>query len=404
MEGMAVECVEHILSFLPIADVFVCRSVCGKWKGVADSVIRRQKALKFFVLLNNRRTEKRDGIVLRPIVLPVQPDDETPLSLIDCWRTQPSGRNAGVWIKRLEGMVRLEKLAVVSQRVSFDSQVVAYLKSLVDAVIVRNESTLITIDMKCNSLPFEHKPELPVLVHGKLQNLSCGKLTFAAAAACPRLVHLRAGYVSAEVMQNLPHETMQYLHVNPDTQEPEEVEMFATAISRMTQLKDLKLNWKRFDTPVVNPDHLLTKLFSNVMQLEKIDIRFPYGMDGTVDAAIDRLVCNNPRLAQISFENANITGASLVSFSRLTGLRRLLLWHNRTNRPEFTTDNILTLLRGGSCGVLQCVKVSIRPRPDQVRIEAEVKIMERVMGCTFSVGIGSDLTWSWVIVTRGADR
>ena len=70
------------------------------------------------------------------------------------------------------------------------------------------------VHMKCISLPFDHKSQHPVLVYGKLQDLSCGKLTPAAAAACPRLVRLNVrDPISAEVMQNLPHETMQYLHV-----------------------------------------------------------------------------------------------------------------------------------------------------------------------------------------------
>ena len=49
MDDLPQDCVEHIFSFLPIADVFVCRSVCGKWREAADCVIRRQKALTFFV-------------------------------------------------------------------------------------------------------------------------------------------------------------------------------------------------------------------------------------------------------------------------------------------------------------------------------------------------------------------
>ena len=145
MDDMPQECVEHILSFLPIADVFVCRSVCGKWKGAADSVIRRQKELKFIVVDNNKRTGTRNGIVLRQSEHPVRPDDETPVSLMGCWRTQPHERNASVWTKRLELMVRLEMLTVVC--VSFISgrvqDLTNPLKSLINAVIMRNASTLI---------------------------------------------------------------------------------------------------------------------------------------------------------------------------------------------------------------------------------------------------------------------
>ena len=129
------------------------------------------------------------------------------------------------------------------------------LKSLINAVIMRNASTLIMIDMECNSLPFDHKSKHPVLVYGKLQDLDCEYLTPAAAAACPRLVRLSFSLpVSADVMQNLHHGTTQCLDVTPDTTGTGEVEKFVTAISRMTQLKEL--NWEHMDcdTSLINPD------------------------------------------------------------------------------------------------------------------------------------------------------
>ena len=66
-------------------------------------------------------------------------------------------------------------------------------------------------------------------------------------------------------------------------------------------------------------------------------------------------------------------------------MQRLSLRLSGANEPEFMTDDILTLLRGGSRQVLQSVKAHVRSRPDKGRIEAEVKIMEQEMGCTFSV-------------------
>ena len=170
----------------------------------------------------------------------------------------------------------------------------------------------------------------------------------------------------------------------------------------MTQLKDLILDCWRF-VPIVNPDHVFTKLFNNMKQLEEIEIGFPYGMDGTVDAAIDRLVDNNPRLTHISLARASVTGASLVSLSRLTAVQRLYLWHGSIHAPEFTTDDILTLLRGGSRHVLQSVKAHMRSRPDQGRIEAELKIMEKEIGCTFSLIVDSQTTLSWLVIRRKDD-
>ena len=407
MDNLPPECLTNILSFLPIADVFVCRSVCGKWKGAADSVVRGLKALKFYVVDTNKRTGKRDGIVLRQSKNALRSDDQTPLSLRGCWRTRPNGRNIGFWIKRLERMVRLKKLSVVFALVELPLRFFKFshpLKSLLNAVIMRNASTLTTID--CHLLPFdpEHKSthEHAVLVYGKLQNLICDMLTPAAAAACPRLVRLEVSRpVTAEALQNLPHETMQHLRADPDAQEPQEIETFIATVSRMTQLKELKLAEMRCDTSLINPDLLFIELFSNLKQLEKIDIWFPSKMSGTVDRAIDRLVRSNPRLTHIRFTDASATAASLVSLSRLTALQRLTLWLIGTNKPEPTTDDILTLLRGGSRQVLQYVRVDMRSRPDQERIEAEVKIMEREMGCIFSVT--SDAWRSCVVIKRRKD-
>ena len=372
---------------------------------MADSLIRRQKALKFFVVANNKRTGIRNGIVLRQSEDPVRPHDQTSVSLRGRWRTQPSRRNFGTWLKRLQGMVRLEKLAVFFKGFpcGSDPDLANPLKSLINAVIMRNASTLIRVCMECNSLPVYHKPGHPVLVYGKLQGLSCEYLTPAAAAACPRLVHLIVSLpVSAEVMQNLPHGTMQHLYVDPDTQEAEEVEAFVTAVSRMTQLKEIRWVHMDCDTSLINPDPLYTKLFNNMKQLEMIEVGFPSEMDGTVDAAIDRLVDNNPLLTHIDFNNASVTGASLVTLSRLTGVQVLSLRHFGTNKPEFTTDDILILLRGGSREVLQYLRLDMRSRPDQGRIEAEAKIMEQEMGCPFSVVFGGFRTLTWVCVTREA--
>ena len=407
MEDLPPECLQNILSFLPIADVFVCRSVCRKWKGAADSVIRGQQALTFIIVDNNKRTGKRNGIVLRQSEHPLRHDDQTPLSLRGCWRTRPNGRNIGVWIKRLQGMVRLEKLVVVFE---FRSRykLADPLKSLIDAVIMRNASTLTTID--CNLLLFDpkqkatHDHDHPVLVFGKLQNLICERLTPAAAAACPRLVRLKISRaVQAEVMQSLPQETIQYLDADPHTWEPQDVEAFVTAVSRMTQLRELNLGSMGCNPSLINPDPLFIKIFNNMKRLEKINFWFPIETDGTVDGAIERLVRNNPRLTHVKFIDANVTAASLVSLSRLTGVEHLSLWHFHTKIPEFTTDDVLMLLRGGSRQVLQYVRVEMRSRPDQERIEAEARVMEQEMGSAFSVIVDSENALSSVIIKRRRD-
>ena len=88
MDDLPQECVEHIFSFLPIDDVFVCRSF-EKWKEAADSIIRGQKVLTFFVVPDNGQTGEMDAIVLRQSEDPDQSHDTTTVT----------------WTERLQGMV-----------------------------------------------------------------------------------------------------------------------------------------------------------------------------------------------------------------------------------------------------------------------------------------------------------
>ena len=64
-------------------------------------------------------------------------------------------------------MIRLKEVAVVFREFpcGSDPDLPNPLKSLINAVIMRNASTLITVNMQGNSLPFVHKSEHPVLVY-----------------------------------------------------------------------------------------------------------------------------------------------------------------------------------------------------------------------------------------------
>ena len=99
-------------------------------------------------------------------------------------------------------------------------------------------------------------------------------------------------------------------------------------------------------------DETFDKLFSNMMELEEVCIKFAEDCDVDVDAAIETLVQNNPSVSSVFVQNAQVTDDSLYSLSRLTGLQTLLI-RNCSWIYDITTEGILSLMRGGSRNVLR---------------------------------------------------
>ena len=144
------------------------------------------------------------------------------------------------------------------------------------------------------------------------------------AAACPRLVRLRT-WTSVKVLQKLPAETMTSLHIDIElgSRSHEEIERLVAALSRLTRLKRLIIvQGLRF-----YPAHLWTdmhdrslcKLFTDMKELEVLDITLPERTVVDVDVPIATLVHNCPSVRMITMHNARMTNASLQSLSRLTG-------------------------------------------------------------------------------------
>ena len=358
MDDMPVDWIEQVLSFLPITDVYKCRSVCKAWYVAADRVLSDWETIVIVI---------KDPKGLRAIAGKERPvrADKNRIFLKDAKR-----------IKRLTQLVRLKEIFVP------DCHFRSKLHAVVDDIVLRNAATLTLLHMRSEQMPLD--PKRPVVFHN-LRDLECSLMNTDHAAACPRLVKLRTS-ILVKGLHKLPAETLTCLHIDDlflDTGSPEEIEQVIAAFARFTRLKSLVFvevfrcfagQWTELH------DQAFSKLFTNMKELEEVEITFPEGSAVNVDSAIETLVHNNPSVRSITMHNARMTDAGLRSLSRLTGLQHLDI-ESLKRRSNITTEGILSLLRGGSRNGLRDVKLSISDIFFS-EIRAEVQLMQQETRCS----------------------
>ena len=265
---------------------------------------------------------------------------------------------------------------------------------VVNDVVLRNASTLTLLHMGSELRPFD--PNRPV-VFSNLRDLECS-LMVPEETACPRLVKLRTS-ITVKGLQELPAETLTSLCIDRlafgfdmAMGSPNGIEQLVAAFSRFTRLRSIMLvDGFRFfpaDWWTDQHDRPFSKLFTNMKELEEVDITFPDYSAVSVDTAIETLVHNSPSVRSIRMIYAGMTDAGLHSLSRLTGLQRLVIRSYR-RISLITTEGILSLLRGGSRNVLRILKLNMSVSPDFDQIRAEVEHMREETGRTFTVEAGS---------------
>ena len=220
MDDMAIEWVEQVLSFLPLADVYKCKSVCKEWHAAANYVIsdwEKQELVFRNFETGPVRTGKNQIFIDRAAI---QLNGEV-----------ANEAHAQTWIKRLKQLVRLKEIFIPGSCIW--SKVLAVGKE----VVFRNASTLTLLHMRSERLPFDHKR--PVVFHN-LQDLECGRMDVDQAAACPRLVNLWTK-TSVEVLRKLSAETLTSLRIDDivfKTISHEEIEQLVAALSRLRRERE----------------------------------------------------------------------------------------------------------------------------------------------------------------------
>ena len=139
---MPIDCVEHVISFLSLIDVYKCRSVCMAWRVAADRVLSVWETL--VIVKKQSKT--------RPVIA-----DKNQIFLID-------GDQA---IKRLEQLIRLKKIFVTEGHFGEDG------RAVVEDVVIRNVATLTLLHMRLERLPLD--PKRPV-VFSNLRDLECFRM------------------------------------------------------------------------------------------------------------------------------------------------------------------------------------------------------------------------------------
>ena len=384
MDDMAIEWVEQVLSFLPITDVYKCRSVCKKWQAAANYVISDCSTLALAYKWGSTRDAPHKNRILLNTAAVLMDRQARKRPWI--WHKKKTETDATTWIERLKHIVRLKAFYFVEEGFAYSEDLVP----VVHDVVRVNASSLKLLHM--SSIPVPSDPNHTVM-YSNLQDLECSLLLDPDwVAACPRLVKLRTR-TTVQALYKVPAETLTSLQIDYlefETGSPEEIEQLVAAFSRFTRLKclilDEGLSYFYFgDQWTELHDQALSLLFTNMKELEDVYFALPKDRMTNVDALIETLVHNNPSVRSIRMEYAQMTDASLHSLSRLTGLQSFGHGHFELQNG-ITTEGILSLLRGGSRNVLQELelKVTVLVRPDEDQIRAEGNLMQQETGSLFS--------------------
>lgn len=215
MDDLPFLCVEKILSFLPLKDMFVCKSVCWMFKFAADYVIKNWDllVLSYGEPVTIRDLEAPAKAYDRPVTMMEMMSQISLCSVIQSADGMVTGMNhnadAETWIKRLNDLTNLKKIRFVIQiEDGKDCFWDACYNPFLDGVTTKNAAHLEKLDAGKMCVIFD---EFFAFHH--LQVVKCSYFELKSAAFCPRLVTLMCEDTTLESVRNLPADTMQCLDV-----------------------------------------------------------------------------------------------------------------------------------------------------------------------------------------------
>ena len=261
--------------------------------------------------------------------------------------------------KRLPNMrlPNLKKLMIMS----FERTV-----ELVSEFILANAKNLTVMKLPNEILRLDHAVVFP-----NLMEVDCRFLDTTGRWPFPALTHLTVGGpVTADFLSRLPADQMLSLEVCF----PRERERVVSAISKMKNLKSLKL----LDGGVEEADGTLSSIFDNMHHLEKVEIESDFRRGEQGDRMIATLANQNPKLVNVIFEYIRLTNAALTSLAQLQYLTHVQI----TGGDAATTAGVLTLLRGASRNVIRKFLVSGK-NVDEYQVNSEIGRMCEERGTTF---------------------
>lgn len=343
MDNLPHLCLENILSFLPIADVFRVMSVSRKWQAAAIEECKH-----------------RDTIVIDS---PAYEEDRPIISPLDTITVTSESVAFAVW-KSINRM----KLKILAIYVPMDRPYEVF-----DNLINRNHETLQSL---------HYSADLPFVPGGlfKLKKLHCRHVQPYRAYQFYDLTDIKVtDQRSPDLMAHMDGNKYTKLSYRKDVLPTYEAE-FITTIDNMMHLRNIRVlhlvMWLK-KCPDLQP---FVKLFQRMRRLEEVELSLS-DKKLSLDPVIESLVANNPKIRHISMIGMKVTDASLHSLARLSHLDFLQL---APDRDEFvTTDGIIAFLRGNSRKILKFCCLCWNPLVDMDRIGKEISLIETEIGKTF---------------------
>ena len=321
MDQLPLDCIIHVMHFMPVQQVFVCMSVNKTWNAAAGYTVRRHERVQLVV----KKCLWQKGEIQIP----------SPLDLIvanDSCENDPLSKS----LLLMENLKQLE----VYQCVYFD------LKEATESVIVKNAASLQVL-YTAFDLPSDSSP----VIYQQLKKLDC--IFMSPGTECPVLEELIIyPCCDVEALNHLPILTMRKFMCKMSSEPDDETglcrfhgdrlpptfsQKVVQAAKRLVHLTHLKMYFKE-SAPLCND---IETIMDDFHFLVVLDLNL-FAHEFNFDPKVDRLVLQNPHLKELTLVCLRISDPALTSIARLPDLRRLELHgHN----VHFTMDGVLTLLR-----------------------------------------------------------
>ena len=333
-------CLEHILSFCGLRQVFVCMRVSREWRFAARTCIRNHD---WHVCIIRTQHCRRLGCSF--------------------------GYNEVVLNDRTDRRRVMASLSLMSNLSSLYAK--GFQHHMLSGVLTANADSL-------KSVALVSLPSKPSVTYSQLTHLEVDHLTREALKACPklRLVHV-AAQPDMSMIHSLPTETLTTINLKLDLASSEGLPTAVQSLSRLAKLQvfDLEI---RAATARDEDSACLVKLFDCYDQLREFSLWCHMDVNEiSGDDAVRRLVGKNPLLHHVSFTMLILTDQLLQSLSRLANLRTLDI---RSDVTVVTSDGVLTLFRGESRVKLQSVTMFHQQRLDSDLLKWELVCMASETG------------------------
>lgn len=360
---LPIEWVAQILSFLSLAQRFICKSVSRKWLLAANQSLSDQDEVTFTLTKFPDNRNKTNVLYLNVhlfTVLPILPlydlllllwTGEHPRSLAERIRVMHL-------TKSLSCFKNLKTIRIVTGDESNHKPYLCDLErkycwstvmEILKPVVLYNSPSLVRFSIE-NSELF-HKEDQTSFP--RLKELTCDHLTEHHVSSFKRLQKITV--LSGVCLHNLPANTMQELRIRFHARTSESVssKYILQAISRLTNLRVIRIEAPNHsdNTGDQITSTCISHAFQNHTKLEEVCLGIHFGdLHIRAGTFLPQILQNNPNLRKISFSHKNsdihdvihVDDKTIHSFAKKKNLQSITINYNDSDPIKA----LLTLLRG----------------------------------------------------------